>query len=130
MVPDELAAKSGLTKDHARRKSKYGGGYPVFVEGLHQLHCLVRSNTHTTRPNMASTDGKANGDAEQNLLRKSLFYNYDYYHSRGEGAFSDPERVQRWHVCEWLPFFFNSPINSRLRMLKESAKNSTLSALP
>jgi hypothetical protein len=47
IVPDSLAAKSGLTKDHAHRKLQYGGGYPVFVEGLHQLHCLVRQYTLT-----------------------------------------------------------------------------------
>jgi hypothetical protein len=33
--------------------------------------------------------------SKQNLLRQSLFYNYEYYHSRGEEAFSDPEEVQR-----------------------------------
>lgn len=41
VVSDDLAAKSGLGKNHVRIKDKYGGGYPVFVEGLHQLHCLV-----------------------------------------------------------------------------------------
>ena len=56
---------------------KYGGGYPAFVEGLHQLHCL-------------------------NLLRQALYYNYDYYHSQGKVAFSDPEDVQRWHVSKEL----------------------------
>ena len=80
IVPEgQLAEKSGLTKDHARRAKKYGGGIPVFVEGFHQLHCL-------------------------NLLRKSLFYNYDYYHSKSEVEFSDPEAVQRWHVSHCLDF--------------------------
>lgn len=41
VVSDALAAKSGLGKNHVRVKEEYGGGYPVFVEGLHQLHCLV-----------------------------------------------------------------------------------------
>src|SRR5881398_2125865 len=36
-----MGPKSGLTKDHARRNTKYGGGYLVLVEGLHHLHCLV-----------------------------------------------------------------------------------------
>ena len=79
IVPEEDAAKSGLTKNHARRSKKYGGGIPVYIEGMHQLHCL-------------------------NLLRKSLFYNYDYYHSKGEIEFSDPEHVQRWHVSHCLDF--------------------------
>jgi hypothetical protein len=43
VIPDSLAAKTGLTKDHVRIKEKYGGGYPVLVEGMHQLHCLVSS---------------------------------------------------------------------------------------
>jgi len=42
MIPDDEAYRSGLTTNHTRRNSKYGGGYPVYVEGLHQLHCLVR----------------------------------------------------------------------------------------
>jgi len=41
ILPDHLATKSGLTQNHVQVKLKYGGGYPVFVEGLHQLHCLV-----------------------------------------------------------------------------------------
>ena len=40
----------------------------------------------------------------KNLLRKSLFYNYDYYHSKGDGPFSDPLEVQRWHVSHCLDF--------------------------
>lgn len=74
IVPEKLAHKVGLREhDHMGINEKYGGGYPAFVEGLHQLHCL-------------------------NLLRQALYYNYDYYHSRGKVAFSDPEDVQRWHV--------------------------------
>ena len=41
VLTDSVAAKAGLTKDHARIKDENGGGYTVFVEGLHQLHCLV-----------------------------------------------------------------------------------------
>lgn len=36
----------------------------------------------------------------QTLVRQSLYYNYDYYHSLGKGAFSDSDQIQRWHVCE------------------------------
>jgi len=42
VISDEEAAKSGLTANHTRRSSQFGGGYPVYVEGLHHLHCLVR----------------------------------------------------------------------------------------
>ena len=41
VLPESLAIKSGLNSDHVKVKKMYGGGYPVFVEGLHQLHCLV-----------------------------------------------------------------------------------------
>jgi hypothetical protein len=41
VLPESLGMKSGLTKDHAKRNAKYGGGYVVLVEGLHHLHCLV-----------------------------------------------------------------------------------------
>ena len=91
IVSDALAMKSGLGKDHVRIKDKYGGGYPVFVEGLHQLHCLVCNVYPTFMRRLMSN---------QNLLRQSLFYNYDYYHSRAEEAFSDPPDVQRWHICK------------------------------
>ena len=79
MPEGEAARRSDLNKDHARRAKKYGGGIPVYVEGFHQLHCL-------------------------DLLRKGLYYNYEYYHSRGEGAFGDPEYIQRYHVSHCLDF--------------------------
>ena len=41
-LPEHMAKSAGLTKNHIRIKEKYGGGYPVNVEGLHHLHCLVR----------------------------------------------------------------------------------------
>ena len=78
-MPEDLAIESGLTKDHARRAKKYGGGVPVFVEGFHQIHCL-------------------------NLLRKSLYYNYDHYHSKKEVEFHDSDHVVRWHVSHCLDF--------------------------
>ena len=78
IVPKHMAKQVGFREDdHMQLNAKYGGGYPAFVEGLHQLHCL-------------------------NLLRQALYYNYEYYHSEGKAAFSDPEDVQRWHVSKWL----------------------------
>lgn len=76
-VPDELAERSGLTKDHVHIRSKYGGGYPANVEGLHHLHCL-------------------------NLLRKALYYNIDYYREMSEGAFKNEEYIVRVHVSHCL----------------------------
>ena len=79
MVSEELMERSGLIKDHARRAEKSGGGAPVFVEGLNQLHCLK-------------------------LLRNALFYNYGYYYIKAEVEFSDSEDAQRLHVSHCLDF--------------------------
>ncbi|KAI9038107.1 oxidase ustYa family protein [Aspergillus affinis] len=78
-VPPEYGEKSGISPDQVKINDEYGGGYPANLEGLHHLHCL-------------------------NLLRKSLYYNYDYYHDRGEGAFVNPDHVVRIHV--WRVWVF------------------------
>ena len=77
IIPSSLAQKSGLAADQVKINEKYGGGYPANVEGLHHLHCL-------------------------NLLRQSLWYNYDYYHTRGEGAFKNEEYIVKFHVSHCL----------------------------
>lgn len=77
-MPTDLAAKSGLTPDQVQVSEKYGGGFPANVEGLHHLHCL-------------------------NLLRKSLYYNFDHYHELGEGAFKNDDIILRFHVCMSTP---------------------------
>jgi hypothetical protein len=70
--------RSGLTpKTHVHISPQYGGGYPANIEGLHHLHCL-------------------------NLLRQALYYNYDYYHALGAGAFSNADHVVRFHVTHCL----------------------------
>ncbi|THC88338.1 hypothetical protein EYZ11_012217 [Aspergillus tanneri] len=76
-VPPEDAEKAGISPDQVKINDQYGGGYPANLEGLHHLHCL-------------------------NLLRKSLYYNYEYYHSRGEGAFSNNDYIVRRHVSHCL----------------------------
>ncbi|KAA8642453.1 hypothetical protein EYZ11_007215 [Aspergillus tanneri] len=76
-VPPEEAERSGLAKDQVKINEKYGGGYPANVEGLHHLHCL-------------------------NLLRQSLYYNYDYYHKQGKGAFTNDDYIVRRHVSHCL----------------------------
>jgi hypothetical protein len=73
VVPQNLAAKSGLTHKHVHIQEKYGGGYPANVEGLHHLHCL-------------------------NLLRQGLYFNYAYYQARGDGAFSNEEPILQLHI--------------------------------
>jgi hypothetical protein len=73
IVPSTLAKKSGLQPDQVKVSDKYGGGYPANVEGLHHLHCL-------------------------NLLRKALWYNFEYYRAMGKGAFKNEPYVIENHV--------------------------------
>lgn len=81
-VSPEDARKAGISHDHVKINQKYGGGFPVNVEGLHHLHCL-------------------------NLLRKALYYNYDYYRDLGEGAFRNDEYIVKRHVCKYSPVSSN-----------------------
>jgi len=76
-VPQNLARKSGIASDQVKISPAYGGGYPANLEGLHHLHCL-------------------------NLLRQSLYYNYDYYSSRGQGAFANEPYILKKHVSHCL----------------------------
>ncbi|KAJ0419645.1 hypothetical protein BJY00DRAFT_302040 [Aspergillus carlsbadensis] len=76
-VPAHEAARSGIAGDQVQIREEYGGGYPANVEGLHHLHCL-------------------------NLLRQSLYYNYDYYHAQGTGAFKNDDFIVRKHVSHCL----------------------------
>ena len=78
-VPPELAAKSNLRTSppysHVHINPKHGGGYPANIEGLHHLHCL-------------------------NVLRMSLYYNYEHYSSLKKGLFVNKPAVAKLHVCE------------------------------
>jgi len=76
-LPESEAQQSGIALDQVKIKSKYGGGYPANVEGLHHLHCL-------------------------NLLRQSLHYNYEYYKDLGHGAFKNEESIVKVHVTHCL----------------------------
>lgn len=76
-VPASEAANSGLRLDQVKISPKYGGGFPANVEGLHHLHCL-------------------------DLLRQALYFNYDYYHAQGHGAFKNGDHIVRFHVTHCL----------------------------
>lgn len=77
IVPSSNAEKSGLLPSYVQVSPQYGGGFPANVEGLHHLHCL-------------------------NLLRKSLYHNYDYYHSLGKGAFKNDDDIVYYHTSHCL----------------------------
>lgn len=73
VIPYEDGLKAGLTPGHVQRNEKYGGGFVVNLEGMHHLHCL-------------------------NLLRKSLYFNVDYYKQLGEHAFKNDEHILQLHI--------------------------------
>ncbi|KAH8652299.1 hypothetical protein BX600DRAFT_516350 [Xylariales sp. PMI_506] len=77
IISEEAGLRSGLTHHHVQRSKKYGGGFMVNVEGLHHLHCL-------------------------NLVRKTLYFNYDYYKSLGGHAFLNDGEPFRMHVTHCL----------------------------
>jgi hypothetical protein len=79
IISQSEGIEAGLASNHVQIRGKHGGGFVVNVEGLHHLHCL-------------------------NLLRQSLYYNFEYYSSRGEGAFVNKEPVLRLHVCKYVPW--------------------------
>ncbi|KAI1334736.1 tat pathway signal sequence [Xylariaceae sp. FL0016] len=77
VISYEAGLAAGLTPAHAQVAAKYGGGFAVNVEGMHHLHCL-------------------------NLLRQSLWYNYEYYAAMGHHAFANEEHILQLHVSHCL----------------------------
>ncbi|KAJ8060844.1 hypothetical protein OCU04_009928 [Sclerotinia nivalis] len=77
VIPAAFAARSGIETDQVKINEKYGGGYPANLEGLKQLRCL-------------------------NLLRQGLWYNFDYYQKKGEGAFKNDSPKLKLHVSHCL----------------------------
>ncbi|KAL4974647.1 hypothetical protein BDW66DRAFT_161082 [Aspergillus desertorum] len=71
-VPVEQAVKSGITPEQVQISEAHGGG--------------KRSRTLTA----------------QNLLRQSLYYNYDYYRTKADGAFRNDDFIVRKHVSHCL----------------------------
>jgi hypothetical protein len=96
-VPHDEALKAGILPDQVKIREKYGGGFPANVEGLHHLHCLVTESARFEGPNNSRAIRTFLGN--QNLLRQSLYYNFEYYHSKGKGAFKNPDHILRFHVC-------------------------------
>ncbi|KAM0548119.1 hypothetical protein ACHAPJ_010040 [Fusarium lateritium] len=68
---------SGLTDAHVQVDPKHGGGFIVNVEGMHHLHCL-------------------------NMVRKSLYFNYDHYKAMGGHAFKNDGEIFRLHLTHCL----------------------------
>ncbi|KHN94754.1 uncharacterized protein MAM_07350 [Metarhizium album ARSEF 1941] len=77
IISYEDGLRSGLQPSFVQRAAKYGGGFLVNVEGMHHLHCL-------------------------NLVRKSLYFNYDYYKQLGKHEFVNGDAILRPHITHCL----------------------------
>jgi hypothetical protein len=53
----------------------------------------------------------------KNLVRKSLYYNFDYYNALGEGEFSDDKRTLKFHICKASDFAFHSKVSTNKNTL-------------
>jgi hypothetical protein len=93
IVPESQAEQAGFRHDQVKINPIHGGGFPANVEGLHHLHCLVRG---------VRADVQKKRLTVQNLLRQALWYNFEYYHALGNGAFKNDDRIVQLHVCEIL----------------------------
>jgi hypothetical protein len=92
-IPYDVGLEVGLRPDQVKLDKKYGGGFPVNVEGLHHLHCAVSQPCPDLLSPLTNT-------SIQNLVRKALYYNIDYYRNLGTGAFVNDEPIVQKHVCK------------------------------
>ncbi|KAH7117709.1 hypothetical protein B0J11DRAFT_552470 [Dendryphion nanum] len=67
---DAEAKESGIRHDQVRLTMDYSRGFPANVEGLHHLHCL-------------------------HLMRKTPWWNYEYYRNKKEGSFVNAKYIVR-----------------------------------
>ncbi|GAD96058.1 hypothetical protein PTT_11356 [Paecilomyces variotii No. 5] len=77
IIPEDQGERYGLSKSHVKRRPEAGGGYPVYLEAMHHLHCL-------------------------NLLRQTSYWNYEYYLKEGKGPFVNSEPVIKFHAGHCL----------------------------
>ncbi|KAK7421541.1 hypothetical protein QQZ08_009886 [Neonectria magnoliae] len=77
VISYEDGLASGLDSSFVQRAEKYGGGFLVNVEGMHHLHCL-------------------------NMVRKSLYFNYEHYEALGGHAFKNDGEIFRLHLTHCL----------------------------
>lgn len=97
IIPESDALKIGIRPDQVQVSEKYGGGFVTYVDGLHQLHCLVSVEASEC----LLTRGSDN-NIVKDLLRQSLYYNYDFYKSQGRGSFVDNSTIFKAHVCKQI----------------------------
>jgi Mycotoxin biosynthesis protein UstYa len=90
IVPDADAEAAGIEENRFHVSERYGGpGYPAFVAGLHQLHCLV---------SFVLLDMCFCTNCNKNLLRKSLYFNVDYYRALNQSEFLNREETLQLHI--------------------------------
>ncbi|EFY91735.1 hypothetical protein MAC_02325 [Metarhizium acridum CQMa 102] len=95
IISYEDGLASGLNPYFVQRAAKYGGGFLVNVEGMHHLHCLV--GRFSCSDNLQKLTSSL-----QNLVRKSLYFNYDHYKQLGEHEFVNEDVILRPHISRCL----------------------------
>lgn len=93
VIPEAEAEQTGLRHDQVKISQEYGGGFPANVEGLHHLHCLVSANFVCKWIDI---------DCLEDLLRRTLHWNYDYYLAQKQGAFANSGYIVRVHATHCL----------------------------
>jgi hypothetical protein len=73
LVNEDKALKACFSKEHIKTPPEARGQYYANVEVFHQLHCL-------------------------NLLRKTRYWNHDYYANLGEVEFVNEDHIVRLHA--------------------------------
>jgi hypothetical protein len=87
VIPDSETQRFGIHPGQVKFAEELGGGFPANVE-------VLTSYTLSYVLYMRSPLS----DSSQNLIRQSLWFNYHYYLSRGEGAFKNPTKILIKHV--------------------------------
>ena len=93
LVDEDKALKAGITKGHVKTPQNVGGKYFANVEVFHQLHCLVCKTLYWPYSRLTCACY-----LPQNLLRKTSYWNYNYYQNLGEVEFENEERFLRIHA--------------------------------
>ena len=75
LVDEDKALKAGFSRGHIKTPPEAGGQNYANVEVFHQLHCL-------------------------NLLRKTSYWNHDYYANLGEVEFVNEDYIVGLHAGE------------------------------
>jgi Mycotoxin biosynthesis protein UstYa len=95
ILTDDDAKASRIPEGNYKFQPKDGKQrYPAGIEVFHQLHCLVCLISSLNAAILSN-------ECTQNLLRKTVWFNFDYYKTEGKEEFEYFDTLQV-HVGEFL----------------------------